>query len=1493
MKDIRFLVITACLMIAGWNTYARQITGPLVASPVTPVFHMRQGQYIRLDQSLPFDISQDMPVVVPLSGMSSYVLHCANTKDGTRVYTGRVSRTSDLFRKDDWRSQKTLFPRGYRIASSLLASTGIFHDNNAVFRQIWTSGWVMISSKTPLRDCTLHRLSKRPGPVMSMSLTGQAEKSAKVMNSLSGEQAVKIISLSKGLPRAVAADNLTPKERRDVAALILPAYKALTDRVPVTADQPFYPVLPRLTGQAYSAGESIQIQGPGLFRVIFYPRLQPDSGWQAVCTRVAGKCLYSPTRPMTAPTLSVPPGPFVQIRKNSQAIGQAVSLMYVVPADKALTFSIKKSGWLRIERVQPKWGFKRQRVTTGRMLIVYSPYPDVEAPQNRAVVRDPVLAGFLRKSGPVPEQGVKTKLMVSLQNTRWEGLTPDDPLIKRVTKPIPIENPPVNPLQFVWMPIEKSMEVPAKGRLTLYATRQGPGLCALDINGHAFTAPVLNGPARLDFAMREDIARIIGTTKNCVLWYRKQGTSVPKQDIEKAMVIKTMWVLEPGQEAGFTIPDSGRPGLLRLETDSKADQRPANRQLIEKHDFLGMPIIPKGFTFRKLPQKIQLSRQTGTIVFECPAHRNIIRLENTSDRPVRVALSLKTSHWKLPPQAPAIEITPILGFLKRLVKTKKLYKLLDETRAVIRQKHQGKIRTQALLLHALLAAEAGMFRLAKEAIFMAGQNIDSRECRSGRPCQAIDSANNTLKTVKFLSSVKRELANIAGPVTFDAIPGRVRDKALLEGVKGLIINGNYADAQWKLTGRLNKDMPDAWAVMLYGLAGKNGDYGVVARALERLEHGGRDFRTRAWWLMMVNRFYYAQGYIPEALRNKAVVTAMKLYKTFGRPFDRMTVPAWNNTKWAWVQPVAGVFDWARPPARLPEPVFSRGKDRDSFLWGTGWSQGSFIRMRPGSTSIFQVNINTRQEVALRVAFRQHPGPLGRAGRCLVRLTANNRTVVIRAGKEVMVPLETISKAIVLSPGRYSLGMEMQCAGDALPTTARVQVIFRRKMPGMEKIVLNRLPWQGPAYVLSTAQPWVSAGPRANAIFQVTRGGLIRMLWTGAGEATVIETCADKKGGFVHHPTKKDHGVFAMICKSGAKLDARVSRPAKMAMWVRVADTDTIRTGLNTRPVTPVKEPVKEGRGKPWLRLRGNPDKDLNLRVSAGVFAGTDALHFEDWTPKHRPWIFGPRAGFAGCTTHGICWNIRTSARFRQEGSPAWTLYAGLAFQSDFGLFMKYATKVAIQNTERGIGFSVFNDLKAGWQIPAGGFTVIRPWLRVFYNKFSLAGAKRPDWRSTDGLLYNITNIDHFRGMEPGLSVAVRPFYELLLDAGLSVMTNQDFTSPDRVDLRLAAHVGLPRAVISPFAALSYRLRDDERSTRILRFTAGAKASYMLRFSDHWAGMFSVSGSYTPDLNSYTLRAGIDFLYFRDHAGFSGRGWWYPLNGFYGLGPGQLDIEEVR
>jgi hypothetical protein len=226
----------------------------------------------------------------------------------------------------------------------------------------------------------------------------------------------------------------------------------------------------------------------------------------------------------------------------------------------------------------------------------------------------------------------------------------------------------------------------------------------------------------------------------------------------------------------------------------------------------------------------------------------------------------------------------------------------------------------------------------------------------------------------------------------------------------------------------------------------------------------------------------------------------------------------------------------------------------------------------------------------------------------------------------------------------------------------------------------------------------------------------------------------------------------------------------------------------------------------------------------------------------------------------------------------------VGYQTEIGLFVTMGARAAIQDIAGAVEYTVGSDLRVGWRFKMAGIWQLKPWVRVFYDHLSLVRVPTGLGDEVDGLIHTQVMADHYRGLATGLTMSVRPFYELLIRLKTALITNPDFNpaAPDRVDLGLGFDIGLPGAVLEPFTGLSVRFRDADRSTTFVRFHIGLQGSYMLGFSAGWAAFFRARAGWIPQLNTYFAGVGLDFLYYRDRGGFSPQGWVFPMNGFYGL-----------
>ncbi len=1300
--------------------------------------------------------------------------------------------------------------------------------------------------------------------------------------------------------------------------------------IDITETQPIHPLYPENQARYLPDARYTESLTAGLYRVRFWPALQPGELVPKVCNQITiEKYPIHLDCWDTKPAVWDQPPPGGPDARNLTTQGNVIGRMdefRISLADPHQTvFSWNRPGWISIQKAQPIWGWSRGWDQHRAVIIAYYKKPSLEinaeptdAPtrlvsklidlKNAGLVGSAASREFYTRwygqtkwvlSTPEPTSNIKELQRDYLvpkcddstsqihkpatQGTVWTGVGPNgitirspEPDIKLLRLPVLIEN--------------------------LHTEQR---LCFFKLAGQTFARPVDHNTKESHFLMPLNrAAGIVSLSKHCRLWIPEVFGKFSKNSHRDTRLKKRFYHLDPGRVLRFNLPVNQFSKMLQLRAFKAASSRNNESNLEIKSEnskfqaYLRETIQDPAGCFR-----------AARMQFFVSAAESWIDLHNRSNHPVLVSLYLRggkntmqTTYRVLPPTEPVskeLHRIEALGNNRRLkTDLQSITRTLSQVTASSDWKSSVREKFDLLFDRIRVFIHLGQWSAARADLTLA-QSINL----IGQPAAKLEVLRNTyLHARNYLPA----LALLYGVFPLDPVimPVAPEIHSMVKANENKspkhpfhIENPPYLHA-WSLWSQLHRDKLDvvrdfSKLVWLHAIAAEEKDWLMAAGVLEQILTHTDNLAIKTMWLRELARANRTGQILTPNMFLLALAQSEKLNRTLKGAASPLIDAFSIGSTWSTTSGFTGTA--GRKKIRQNQ---EGGQKQLEFGWFEDWQESTYWRLGSGTNRAFSLTLPTKTKAAFEVRWRQQPMSTGSPPACILFIhLPSGKQISMRSPPTHLATKSAFSVPMELNPPRQDIFTRLHC--DLQGSQTQAQLRMWTKKPVHPHTTKTHPSKYGFSYIVRSSPQtnWLLLKKNRTAELDILGPNLLRLRFRNDMPPNTRPRARIRLSA----PFQKRRTSHLNINLS--QLDTETILPlAKNGTWnVRLSsDRDIWFYGSHRSPCFPDNvwvSHVEKLLAQQSENITSHPmsniqpiqsdfqSKESLLQSSYGSL-GTIVLKWKTQTDSIEKdagtfgdnWVYGPSIGWHHCLDQDACIMTDAFLRLRKTGKPTTSIMLKGLYELPFGLRFIPNASFSLQSIQNRIEHAYQASLELEQAFRLGGFLGIYP--SVGFQKRDESLDCHTD-EIADSEIHNTYQCLHHTSTSLQLRITARPFWESLFIGRVSLTSNPDLKpwTPDRTDMSIDGFFGFPGLIINPEAALSLRFLDEDRRQHIIRPYFGLHMTKSWWMSNNWLLLLSAGGRYFTDSTGYDAGIQISFSWSPGRAMQDYHSKWQPLKSF--------------
>jgi len=1277
---------------------------------------------------------------------------------------------------------------------------------------------------------------------------------------------------------------------------------------------------------------------PGFISIHFQPLLdRPASSVELCCQLEIDKqktpsiCLLSGSIRDGQTPMGRPPKPLMT--SSEQFIGLAVKFRMALSTPHAIKFRFNTPGWFSIQRVSPRrsWGYKFSK---RQGLFLAAPQIPSGIEGNGPPIRRSELLPFAATQhedwNTYSSQEKRYLADIFHQQTRWLALNGQQrnsisntstqyrflPFSESMTRDFPGETK-TSPT--VWVPVDATDMLisplnPVAGLFTLSLLLERHGdvgsFCRFSLGSQHYGGSLLNHLSKISLRLAGAQAqKLTPESPHCTLWALRSLHELYGTEKIRARLAHEYIRLLPAESRIFSIPGPQVPALLQLRilvdqikpyqelplliksgVDNQPlsfapNQQPASPQGPTQHSFWISPNAREVEISNPSPQIIWMR-----LLLRAPISAESARSEETP--------LLEPEISKIQREIEHNALTPLL--------TKRIITLTDWLDSASRNgsdtcSSEGCCNIfSCLLARASLFSAVGEFRRAKNDTKLAESMAKGADAlyRVWLYHQAIKAHS------RAVPGIPEDLENWSRSTLLLPLPAE--NFPVLQHVSPYkpfkdLERSDWYQLAWQMwqKGRIEPETTplENW-FLLHSLAVHYQDWLLAASASEQLViamNAGDTLKLR--WLLELSRATLSGQYIPLAERFRILPVLHELGKRFGEKIPNLVGPlsslsAWKRTKLTNPAGFNVMVTKERPVITSPQEKLAEE------LWGDHWPEQSRLHLTSRTPRNYLTEIFTphQAEIRLQTRWQSKAGKARDTSACALQVFRGATQILnVKIPDSPLSREQDLSAPIKLAPGMNRLALGLSCSDSLSRVQTRVRLVSNKPLHQSPLIDESLAPFK---YVLplTPVQAWDMIPAGQTARFDILGPNLVKMVsessyskpkatakisafaTNGQKSTQTLFTYSNHTAETIHLPLENEQTWQVNIQavsplrlrvfhrKTRNRLFSEGEEIIKPLFWGR--DTQ------NSLPQNQISLP-------PYLKFSRYAEPRGNKgTLWLGGIVMTDSPEASEALEKPESWIMGPRFGWHSQAIRKKLWyRIDTELRDRAVGHTG--LYSRLSavIQSGFQLRFLPTLSLALQNLDENMEYSIRSALRTEYSWQLSDTLRFISGCRIHYYFFTLEKAPYIPPEEVDRYIFSSYSADHYRGVSPQLQLLFRPFNSLLLKNSITVKSNSDFFTPDRVDLGFSAFQAFAGLVLHSNASLHYRWQDDQRTKALVESDLGFWINSNFWLSSDKSLFIKTGGRYILDQSYFDLSLFLGVVWNFNRGFTDESSAWLPLKSF--------------
>ncbi len=1479
-----------------------------------------------VDQEKPeFSLTKDVALLFRANPCDTYLLRCETDERALLQISQFSGSGEDLWFTDiaELSSGHAVFQVPFGLSRVALRSTG-----------------------KKLKGCTFGRLLGEETRREWIARITQAGSSHDMAETFVAAQGIRVQQLFKAgsswTKELLWQDQVDSKITERLAAIMLASdwpfqlfkKEALTKQYPLSAARE------ELTGELLPTGRWESKLRRGYLSIRFWPQVDPRRRHSTICADVSidgapideicwqtgiSNDLRALPHETSAPLKSAGGG----------AIGLPVELKFAVDTTRSISVDFHSAGWMHAQHALPLRSFGKIPMNPEQLLIATSAPRRIMERPGPSIRRSTALAAALTSRDGFCVNTEQRRRLSKLYNrdTRWSAIpeeresVPGVRVNKRILLPISeqILELGVDPSQHdltVWTPLG-DIDVPPVMRelrkdsseLKIVMERTGPpgSICAVELNGHLYGTVLLDEVSIASFLIPGESPPILKKkSSSCTIWQRTHLGDLDARELRRARHLNRYTRLDPRASLTFNLPAPRIPGLIQVRILTESGQ--TSRALALPIDVESRRIEPLLVRGEDGESDARVARFTAPVSQD---EKQVV-VHNPSDETLWISLLLRTPRdeeaavdddFGQVGKDAAKQVANILKQASDENLSDRIITLTSDLQATeaapeegdagVPEEHTGTL-VNGLLERSSLFMAAGNTTRAKDDLRLAASRAEALESEYVYEIWKLNDAFGAM--LDYLPNVAAIEGDLS--LSWEMIP-IFKQELLEDATDALDAAKDFPPGIAPYGAALSiwssvRDNPEAFSLhglmLLHTLAVRHQDWLLAAWATKEIVARDPSAKLQLLWIKELVRASRNGQYVSNEDRLQTLAAAQMLGERYGDVVKSLTRAASALSSWESSEGFLGISHTEEMPWR------PRANDKtrllEDRLWGKEWDPRSIVTMNQNKKKL--IEFDNRESVSMKVEARwwSRADPDGQTPQCSLQLKHGTGGVVkLNSPSSPLLSAPTTSEAVVLQPGINLLLAEVACTKQSSRVSAQMRIwvdqelgenTLRAEKPreSYRHLVVMKGTRQWNVLIKDKTATLDIRGPNALRVSYITPGNVPATAAVVEAKSavgrTLTRTLSPSEPGLIQEElvVLPDEGVWQVTLRAQTEIAFLAShRTPKQTGQVSPHRVDpTVPEPEGDIVITqPIPAPVP-------LSLHGEiKSTDPGGTIWAGWRARTDAVDMEEADTPGRLWITGPRLGWHSRAIEDLLWwRFDTDLRIRADGSPAWVSRLDAYLQTEWGLRLRPTFNGAMQRVENEQEGTFRFRFLVEEEIELGKFFRLTPGLRIHYYAFSLDSLQGINPKTVDSTIYNSYTKHHYRGLLTRIRLKYRAFHPLLLIAGISSITNDDFnpTSPDRLDVEIDGYLAMFDLVIHLEGAFGYRFIDEWREESALRGGCGLWLGYNYWLSDEWSLFAQGGGRYVFGLDVYDAAVTISAVWSFGRGLVDEAPPWTPLRSFY-------------